>query len=163
MYHYHARRLEDSPDQQRMLQVTSTDLGLYEHKDAPVKFDFNNDDVDRMEKYELEFYDDQFLHEDDPSSMEDANMAKIMEQLTFPHSEKEPELSADELLRLDALADQLELQRLERLQVLQSPDVVPPTAKVLSTRFVRTWREKHNSKGEAIWLRRSRFVAREFA
>jgi hypothetical protein len=58
MYHYHARRLEDSPDQQRMLQVTSTDLGLYEHEDAPVKFDFNNDDVDRMEKYELEFYDD---------------------------------------------------------------------------------------------------------
>ena len=50
-------RLEDSPDQQRMLQVTSTDLGLYEHEDAPVKFDFNNDDVDRMEKYEL-FYDD---------------------------------------------------------------------------------------------------------
>jgi len=156
-------RLEDSPDQQRMLQVTSTDLGLYEREDAPVKFDFNNDDVDRMEKYELEFYDDQFLHEDDPSSMEDANMAKIMEQLTFPHSAKEPELIADELLRLDALADQLELQRLERLQVLQSPDVVPPTAKVLSTRFVRTWREKHNSKGEAIWLRRSRFVAREFA
>ena len=64
---------------------------------------------------------------------------------------------------MDALADQLELQRLERLQVLQSPDAVPPTSKVLSTRFVRTWREKHNSKGEAIWLRRSRFVAREFA
>jgi hypothetical protein len=42
--------------------------------------------------------------------MEDGNMAKIMEQLTFPHSEKEPELSADELLRLDALADKLELQ-----------------------------------------------------
>ena len=53
-----------------------------------------------------------FFNEDDPSSMEDANMAKIMEQLTFPHSEKEPELSADELLRLDALADKLELQRL---------------------------------------------------
>ena len=28
---------------------------------------------------------------------------------------------------------------------------------------MRTWREKHNSKGEPIWLRRSRFVAREFA
>ena len=28
---------------------------------------------------------------------------------------------------------------------------------------MRTWCEKHNSKGEAIWLRRSRFVAREFA
>ena len=35
--------------------------------------------------------------------------------------------------------------------------------KVLGTRFVRTWRGKHNSKSEAIWLRRSRFVAHEFA
>jgi len=156
-------RLEESPDQQGMLQVTSTDMSLYEHEDSPVKFDFSHDDVDDMEKYDMEFYDDQFLHEDDPCLVSDANMSKIMERLTFPHSAKEPELSADELLRLDALADQLELQRLERLQVLQGPDAVPPTSKVLSTRFVRTWREKHSSKGEAIWLRRSRFVAREFA
>jgi hypothetical protein len=49
------------------------------------------------------------------------------------------------------------------LQVLHSPDAVPSTSNVLSTRFVRTWREKRNSKGETIWLRRSRFVAREFA
>ena len=143
--------------------MTSTDMSLYEHEDSPVKFDFSHDDVDDMEKYDMEFYDDQFLHEDDPCLVSDANMSKIMEQLTFPHSAKEPELSADELLRLDALADQLELQRLERLQVLQGPDAVPPTSNVLSTRFVRTWREKHSSKGEAIWLRRSRFVAREFA
>lgn len=82
---------------------------------------------------------------------------------SFCQRAKEPELSHDELLRLDALADQLELQSLERLQVPQSPDVLPANSKVLSTRFVRTWREKHNSKGEAIRLRRSRFVAREFA
>jgi hypothetical protein len=155
--------LEESPHQQRMLQVTSTDLSLYEHEDSPVKFDFSHDDVDEMEKYDMEFYDDQFPQEDDPCLAGDANMSKIMDQVTFPHSAKEPELSADELLRLDTLADQLELQRLERLQVSQSPDAVPPTSKVLSTRFVRTWREKRNSKGEAIWLRRSRFVAREFA
>ena len=155
--------LEESPHQQRMLQVTSTDLSPYEHEDSPVKFDFNHDDVEEMEKYDMEFYDDQFPQEDDPCLASDANMSKIMDQVTFPHSAKEPELSADELLRLDTLADQLELQRLERLQVSQRPDAVPPTSKVLSTRFVRTWREKRNSKGEAIWLRRSRFVAREFA
>ena len=94
----------------------------------------------------MEFYDDQFLHEDDPCLIGDADMSKITEQLTFPHSAKEPELSADELSRLDALADQLELQRLERLKVLQSPDCVPSTSKVLSTRFVRTWREKTQFK-----------------
>ena len=64
-------------------------------------------------------------------------------------------------MRLDSLADQLELQRLQKLQVLQSPETVPSNSKVLSTRFVRTWREKHDDKGNAIWLRRS--IAREFA
>ena len=72
-------------------------------------------------------------------------------------------MTAAELTRLDALADQLELKRLEKLCVLQDPSTVSANSKVLSTRFVRTWREKHNSKGEPIWLRRSRFVAREFA
>jgi hypothetical protein len=38
----------------------------------------------------------------------------------------------------------------------------PEDSKVLSTRFARTWREKYDSKGNPIWLRRSRF-AREFA
>ena len=35
-------------------------------------------------------------------------------------------------------------------------------AKRLSTRFVRTWRDKYVA-GEHVWLRRSRFVAREHA
>ena len=40
---------------------------------------------------------------------------------------------------------------------------MPADAKVLSTRFVRTWREKVDKDGKQIWLRRSHFVAREFA
>ena len=36
-------------------------------------------------------------------------------------------------------------------------------SKILSTRFVRTWREKLDSAGQPFWLRRSRLVAREFA
>ena len=156
-------KLADSPKQQFMQQVKSTNLELYEHEDAAVTFDFHDDDLDRLEKYEMEFYDDEFLQADDNSLTTDSNMSEIIKQLTFPYTAKEPELSADELMKLDALADQLELQRLEKLQVLQDPSVVPSNSKVLSTRFVRTWREKHNDKGEAIWLRRSRFVAREFA
>ena len=88
-----------------------------------------------MEKYDMEFYDDQFLHEDDPCLVSDANMSTIMEQLTFPHSAKEFELSADELLRLDALADQLELQRLERLQVLQGSEEKAYSVKHLAVSF----------------------------
>ena len=93
----------------------------------------------------------------------DAESARILKELTFPFSAKEPDLPQDEMTRLDALADQLELVRLQKLQVLQSLETVPSNSKVLSTRFVRTWCEKHDEKGEAVWLRRSRFVAREFA
>ena len=47
--------------------------------------------------------------------------------------------------------------------MLQSPESVPSNSTVLGTRFVRTWREKHDGKCNPIWLRRSRVVAREFA
>ena len=101
-------------------------------------FDFHDDDLDRLDKCEMEFYDDEFLQADDSSLTTDSNMSEIIKQLTFPYTAKEPELSADELMKLDALADQLELQRLEKLQVLQDPSAVPSSSRVLSTRFVRT-------------------------
>ena len=41
-------------------------------------------------------------------------------------------------------------------------DNLPSDAKCLSTRFVRTWREKKDQDGNAIWLRRSRLVVREY-
>ena len=34
--------------------MTSTDLNLYEYKDSPVKSGFSHDDVDEMEKYDME-------------------------------------------------------------------------------------------------------------
>eukprot|EP00435_Cladocopium_sp_Y103_P058965 s581_g20.t3 len=42
-------------------------------------------------------------------------------------------------------------------------DDAPSNAKSLSTRSVRTWREKVSPEGNLVWLRRSWFVAREFA
>ena len=39
---------------------------------------------------------------------------------------------------------------------------MPYETKTLSTRFVRTWREKKDQGGNPIWLRRSRLVAREY-
>ena len=68
-----------------------------------------------------------------------------------------------ELQRLDALADSLEIQRLTKMTVLTDATTMPSDAKELSTRFVRTWREKLSKDGQQIWLRRSRFVACEFA
>ena len=48
----------------------------------------------------------------------------------------------------------MRLQRLKKLQVLLDPSVVPPSSKVFSTRFVKTWREKHNDKEIQIRCKR---------
>ena len=140
-----------------MQQVTSTDLSLYEHEDEPVTFHFYESDLDCLEEYDMNFYDDEWL---DMDAIDDK---EALRQLTFPYSKQEPELDSDQLVRLDAIADSLEIKRLTKMNVLTDANSVPSDAKRLSTRFVRTWREKQDSSGNAIWLRRSRFVAREFA
>ena len=153
-------RLSESPKQQTMNQVTSTDPSLYEHEDSDVQFQFDCNELDKLEQYDMEFYDDEYLQSSNDS---DADIQAALKELTYPYGPHEPELDADELCRLDALADQVELRRLQKLSVLQDCSLVDANSKVLSTRFVRTWREKHDETGRAIWLRRSRFVAREFA
>ena len=62
-------KLAESPKQQHMMQVTSTDLALYEHEDSAVQFHFCDDDLDRLEQYDLEFYDDELLTTEDTFSM----------------------------------------------------------------------------------------------
>ena len=86
------------------------------------------------------------------------------ERLWWPFSPEEPVLDSALLVELDAIADQLEVTRLQEMSVLMkeedlSPDVEPGGD--LTARFVRTWRKK--SKGnDDFWYRRSRLVAREF-
>jgi hypothetical protein len=156
-------RLESSPRQQMMNQVTSTDLSLYEHEDEAVCPHFEQDDLDKLGQYELEFYDDEWLVHDDSFECDSLDIKNALKELSYPFSSSEPEVSEDGLKRLDMLADQVELHRLSKLSVLQDPNNIPADSKVLSTRFVRTWRERRAEDGSQIWLRRSRFVAREFA
>ena len=100
--------------------------------------------------------------DEDPHDV-DLDMPASLKERSFPYSVQEPDVPADELQRLNAIADQFEIQRLTGLEVLQF-DNLPEDSKSLSTRFVRTWRQKKNEAGEAIWLRRSRLlVAREYA
>ena len=96
--------------------------------------------------------------------MTDFQLSHAVDKLTFPFTENEPELETEELAALDKLADDVELQRLRTMQVLLPFDPSSSEEYVtLSTRFVRTWREKKDGDGRQIWLRRSRFVAGEFA
>jgi hypothetical protein len=89
----------------------------------------------------------------------------VLKRLGVPHSTFEPELDPSALLQLDLLADELEISRLKAMGVLipdENYDVAGQTPKKLTTRMVRTWRDKHLG-GEHVWLRRSRYVAREYA
>ena len=85
-------------------------------------------------------------------------------ELYRPYGPEEPNLSQAELDSLDALADQHEISRLLGMTVLNKGSPLSSALKVLSTRFVRTWRVKpHPVTGQPSYLRRSRLVAREFA
>eukprot|EP00435_Cladocopium_sp_Y103_P067819 s56_g30.t1 len=66
--------------------------------------------------------------------------------------------SPEELTELDALADAVDIKSLVGVKVASAGDA-PADAKSLSTRFVRTWREKVRPEGNPVWLSRSRFVA----
>ena len=116
--------------------------------------------IKRLEEYELNFNDWQDDDSGDPVSPDEK---RIIEHLTFPYTKHEPDVSPDELTRLDALADSMEVKRLVKMHVLEAVEQAGESPKKLSTRFVRTWREKHDKDGKPIWLRRSRLVAREFA
>jgi len=86
--------------------------------------------------------------------------ASDLELLCMPYTPLEPELSDSELSKLDAL------DRLQAMGVLLPDDSLAEhefvNVKKLSTRMVRTWRDKRIG-GRRVWLRRSRYVAREYA
>ena len=91
--------------------------------------------------------------------------AELLEQLCLRFSTLEPSLPDHELVRLDLIADQLEIKRLRNMGVLIPANEFAfkgEKLKMLTTRMVRTWRDK-TLNGQRIWLRRSKYVAREFA
>ena len=106
--------------------------------------------------------DDDGLQAGDPTSTSN-DMEERVKQLCRPYSKNEPSPSPEELASLDSLADQVEIDRLRNLGVLLPVSALNGLeAKKLTTRFVRTWRDKVVSN-ERCWLRRSRYVAREFS
>ena len=65
---------------------------------------------------------------------------------------------------VDQFADEIEIQRLLEMGVLQKhEECIDEVCGNLTTRFVYDWRVKQHRNGQQMWMRRSRFVAREFA
>ncbi|CAE7268415.1 unnamed protein product, partial [Symbiodinium sp. CCMP2592] len=75
-----------------------------------------------------------------------------------PEAEKAPELSEEDLAKVDRASDLAEVTRLQKMGVLREPK---PGERIesytrLTTKLVRDWRRRPG------WTRRSRLVAREF-
>ena len=86
------------------------------------------------------------------------------EQLWFHLTAEEPSLHESTLANLDAIADRVEVSRLQDMDVLLKEQDLAGNVELggdLTARFVRTWRKK-SKDGEEQWYRRSRLVAREF-
>ena len=129
-----------------------------EHEDEPNFTQFMDDELDYMESYHYDIEDEQVIDETYAEDVE-----SMLDKLSRPWTKEKPEVSEDEMLELDALPDFVEIARLRQQGVLIAPEELETQeVKRLSTKFVRSWREKQRS-GVKCWLRRSRYVAREFA
>ena len=67
----------------------------------------------------------------------DSSNSDKLNMLMFPYSTQEPQLSESELQLLDAIADEVEMERLRKMGVLKPPESVESSAKKLSARLVR--------------------------
>ena len=129
-----------------------------DHEDEPNLTQFLDEELDYMEDYDYDIADEQVIDENFEGDLE-----SMLDKLSRPYSKEEPVMDYEELQELDALADLVEITRLRQQGVLIPPEQVEgEEIKTLSTKFVRSWRQKER-KGAKCWLRRSRYVAREFA
>jgi hypothetical protein len=103
--------------------------------------------------------DDEFLHGEDEVKLGDIPEALWSDAPTDVIPSYAPEAWIDEL------ADQVEIQRLCSMKVLVRADEYQgDVSGKLTTCFVRDWRLKPYGEEKTLrWMRRSRFVAREFA
>ncbi|CAL1161296.1 unnamed protein product [Cladocopium goreaui] len=147
----HQQPMQD--DQQARICVVA---GVeYEHEDDHNYTSFTSDELDSLEEFDFGLTNDDG---DEPAS-EDV----LVQQLVFPYTEQEPQLSTDQLKHLDAMAMEVETARLKQMGVRLPPESVEGmNPKRLSTRYVITWRDKVLN-GKRCWLRRARYVAREYA
>ncbi|CAE7303180.1 unnamed protein product [Symbiodinium sp. CCMP2592] len=115
----------------------------------------------------VEGFEEDDLQDDEWEEPEEVDLTDYEQKLMFPRSgDDPPSLSQDKLDEIDLVAEFVEIERLKKLSVLLDPSTLDGHSagevKRLTTRMVKDWREKVH-QGKPIWLRRARYVAREFA
>ena len=154
-----------APKQMRMQVISFVDM--HEDMDPDLLTKASGEDViDSLESYDFELdYDTEWDDEGEENIA--ANDGDLARKLIFPYDKNEPNLSDEQLMELDSIADGIELQRLSSMNVLLDPSCLEGVSyKQLSTRFGRSSRDKEmeiDGRLTHVWLRRSRFVAREFS
>ena len=104
----------ERPAKTARLQAVAQD-DLY-HNDAPIEFDFQNGELDDLEGYDYGLDDYYFSEEPDLAD-------GPPDELWRPFGPTEPELTEDELFRVDCAADDFEVRRLLEMNVLEA---IPP-------------------------------------
>ncbi|CAE7484809.1 unnamed protein product, partial [Symbiodinium pilosum] len=106
-------------------------------------------------------------YDDDDAEEHESGDSSIPSELWRAYSDGEPTMSVDELAQLDYISAAFELDRLVKLgpgvleELSWSDDL--SNFRTLSTKMVTSWRLKPAPSGEGdAYLRRSRFVARDF-
>ncbi|CAE7355668.1 RE1 [Symbiodinium sp. KB8] len=121
--------------------------------------------LDGLEQYDMDYDQGSTKESDWDLEVTDKEIEAMIDKLCMPRfSDDEPKASQAQLAEYDMLADRVEIARLRQMEVLlpKSSLELGIQPKRLSTRFVHTWRAKMRG-GRKVWLRRSRYVAREFA
>ena len=150
-----ARDLDDSARPAKQAKVSAPAQQIMaameiDHEDEPNLTQFLDEELDYMEDYDYNIEDEQMTDENF-----EGNLESMLDRLSKPYSKEEPMMDAEELQELDALADLVEIARLQQQGVLiPSEQVVGDDIKTLSTKFVRSWRQKER-RGARCWLRRS--------
>ena len=123
--------------------------------------------IDSLETYDFDVGDDEDWDYVDDENVAATSNEDDTKKRMYPYDKEEPLLTDEQVVELDGIADKIEIQRLLSMGVLLNASCLDEVAyKQLSTRFVRTWRGKEmviDGKPTRVWVRRSRFVAREFA
>ena len=147
----------------RLQAVTQNE---FYHNDAQVDFDFQHEELDELEGCDYGLDDYYFSEEPDLAN-------GPPDELWRPFGPVEPVLSDAEIFAIDSAADDFEIRRLLSMNVLEALSEAAARqaqqegSRLLSTKFVRSWRIKMrkfaDGREEQQYLRRSRFVGREYA
>ena len=145
--------------------VCSVGAEKLSHEDEELQVTWDEQALDGLEQYDMDYDQGSTKESDWDLEVTDKEIEAMIDKLCMPRfSDDEPKVSQAQLAEYDMLADRVEIARLRQMEVLlpKSSLELGIQPKRLSARFVRAWRAKMRG-GRKVWLRRSRYVAREFA